>query len=487
MKREKLIRARLKKGLSQEAAAELIGVSRNAWSLWELGKEDPYPLNVGELCKFFGVKEPGELDLEPTSLRTEKVWKGSTTSHTLAILTPHSPNASAETPLTEQRNLTADSSHSIAQETPGEADLFTIGIMALTLHQQQQQWSINELEQRVTQALDEMVPGMQNFQRTSRRSFFHFMASLPFALQHFANVASRTSFSFVLEEVLPFYVAGIPACWRLYYEVGQTELERVLPGYLSHLTKLAQEPSTLQKNIAGLLSQTHQLMALLEQRRENFGRAIQHCQQAAFYGQLAEDSNLHAMALIRQFDTCKENKRIGQSIHLLKEVESFSGQITPLLRGRMFARLSYAYAYQSYTKEAYHYLDLAQQTFPSHPENDASFLYNHTTHFVLYANQALTYVQLGHPHKAWEAITQAGQFVDPTNPRNIDLTHHQIQIAVALDNLEQSCCLFETLIGFVKQYGHTLDMDNAYDAYQQIVMHWPREQQVRQLEAALHT
>src|SRR5438270_9181327 len=190
MKREKLIRARLKKGLSQEVAAELIGVSRNAWSLWELGKEDPYPLNVGQLCKFFGVKEPGELDLEPPQLRTEKGWKRSTTSHMLAILAPHSPSASAETPLTEQRNLTADSLRSIAQETPEEADLFTIGIMALTLHQQQQQWNIDELEQRVTQALDEMVPGMQNFQHTSRRSFFHFIASLPFALQHFANVAS---------------------------------------------------------------------------------------------------------------------------------------------------------------------------------------------------------------------------------------------------------------------------------------------------------
>jgi transcriptional regulator with XRE-family HTH domain len=73
MKREKLRRARLKKGLSQKAAAHLMGVSRNTWSLWELGKEDPYPLNVGELCKFFGVKEPSELDLEPSALETEPV------------------------------------------------------------------------------------------------------------------------------------------------------------------------------------------------------------------------------------------------------------------------------------------------------------------------------------------------------------------------------------------------------------------------------
>jgi transcriptional regulator with XRE-family HTH domain len=311
------------------------------------------------------------------------------------------------------------------------------------------------------------------------------IASLPFALQRFANGAHRSPFSF-LEEVLPFYAAGIPACWRLYYEGGQTELERVLPEYLSHLTKLVQEPSTFQKNLFALLSQAHQLMALVEQGGENFGHAIKHCQHAAFYGGLAEDSNLRAMALIRQFDMCKENKRIAQSLHLLKEAESFSDHITPLLQGRIFARLSYAYAYQSSETEAYRYLDLAQNIFPGHPESDTSFLYNHTTHFVLYANEALTYMNLGHPERAWKAIQRAGEFVDPTNPRKIDLTHHQIQIAVALDDLEQSCSLFERLIGFVKQDGHTLDMDNTYDLYQHVATHWPGEKHVRQLEAALH-
>jgi hypothetical protein len=36
-----------------------------------------------------------------------------------------------------------------------------MGIMALELYQQQQQWSSNELEQRVTHALDDIGPGIQ--------------------------------------------------------------------------------------------------------------------------------------------------------------------------------------------------------------------------------------------------------------------------------------------------------------------------------------
>ncbi len=84
-KREKLIRARIQKGLSQAAAAGLMGVSRNTWSLWELGKEDPYPLHVGALCKFFGVKEPSELDLEPSRLGTENARKNKTTLDTHSV------------------------------------------------------------------------------------------------------------------------------------------------------------------------------------------------------------------------------------------------------------------------------------------------------------------------------------------------------------------------------------------------------------------
>lgn len=64
-KRERLILARKSRGLSQEVAAGLVGVSRNTWSDWEQGRSDPYPLNIGELCRMFEVKDPAELDLGP--------------------------------------------------------------------------------------------------------------------------------------------------------------------------------------------------------------------------------------------------------------------------------------------------------------------------------------------------------------------------------------------------------------------------------------
>jgi transcriptional regulator with XRE-family HTH domain len=63
MRREKLIAARKRKGLSQEVVAGLLGVTRNTYSQWELGNAEPYPYNIGQICKFFGVKDLAELDL----------------------------------------------------------------------------------------------------------------------------------------------------------------------------------------------------------------------------------------------------------------------------------------------------------------------------------------------------------------------------------------------------------------------------------------
>lgn len=65
MRREKLIAARKRKGLSQEVVAGLLGVTRNTYSQWEIGNAEPYPYNIGQICKFFDVKDLADLDLAP--------------------------------------------------------------------------------------------------------------------------------------------------------------------------------------------------------------------------------------------------------------------------------------------------------------------------------------------------------------------------------------------------------------------------------------
>ncbi len=52
---EQLIRLRKEKGLSQEALGEMLGVSRQAISKWELGTSQPEMSNIEKLCEIFEV------------------------------------------------------------------------------------------------------------------------------------------------------------------------------------------------------------------------------------------------------------------------------------------------------------------------------------------------------------------------------------------------------------------------------------------------
>ena len=57
---EKILYCRKKAGLSQEALAEKLGVSRQAVSKWETGAADPSTANLLALAKLYGVS-PEEL------------------------------------------------------------------------------------------------------------------------------------------------------------------------------------------------------------------------------------------------------------------------------------------------------------------------------------------------------------------------------------------------------------------------------------------
>ena len=52
---EKILKLRRMRGLSQDEAAELIGVSRQALSRWETGTALPDASNIAKICRVFDV------------------------------------------------------------------------------------------------------------------------------------------------------------------------------------------------------------------------------------------------------------------------------------------------------------------------------------------------------------------------------------------------------------------------------------------------
>src|SRR5207245_2275604 len=207
MLNQKLRVAREKKLWTMAEAAEAIGISEQTYSRWENGTRQPHISSLKMLCQAFEAP-PGELGY----------------SHLIS-----------QVPIEMRLTLPEEMKPALATTTTSTVDLFEIGLMALTMAQQQRHWTVEELQTQTEIALKELDTKMAEQKRgqqgISRRQALGFMASLPIAMVGTTQIAD-TSSSLVEEEILPLYVSSVPACWRLYFDGGIAEVGRVLPDYI---------------------------------------------------------------------------------------------------------------------------------------------------------------------------------------------------------------------------------------------------------------
>jgi len=94
---EKIFHCRQREGLSQEALAERLGVSRQAVSRWECGETTPEPAKILLIARTFGVTADWLLDdeqaiTEPQTLESP-LSPPTEPNHTLLIPPPKKKNA----------------------------------------------------------------------------------------------------------------------------------------------------------------------------------------------------------------------------------------------------------------------------------------------------------------------------------------------------------------------------------------------------------
>jgi len=236
MRNEKLFEAREQRCWTQAAVAEMIGVSRVAYARWEEQGIIPHPYAINKARAVF--------KMTPEQLGFRKY-----------------PSSSAIS-----RHLTGLSSTGATGATnPGTIPaLFKLGVTALTLAQQLYGYTLDELLLSTEQELRRLDTMAQQHpeEKKTRREALAFLIELPLALMSL-NSIEEEKFSLHIEEVLPSYVTALPACWRLYFDGGMAEVERVLPTYLAQLSTLAQHPSRYQQLVASYASQAYQLSWLL--------------------------------------------------------------------------------------------------------------------------------------------------------------------------------------------------------------------------------
>jgi DNA-binding SARP family transcriptional activator len=282
------------------------------------------------------------------------------------------------------------------------------------------------------------------------------------------------------EEILSLIAASLPVCWRLYFDGQLSEVQRVLPGYLSQLAILIREPSRYQRQAASCASKAHQLACMLALQQQDYGFALIHADQALFAASIAEDTHLLVASLIRKALVYRYLKRFKLMLETYQEADQYSEVISPLLQGRLYTGLAEAHSNFEREYEAQHFLERAYITFPENPRDDPNFSY---THFKLPQGfEAVMYLNLKQAEKAWSVLSKIDASV-PTAivPDRVELSVDQARASLLLDDMTQSCKYVEFAATAASALGSHLRYNEAYNLYQQIQMQWPREQQVKAL------
>jgi len=321
----------------------------------------------------------------------------------------------------------------------------------------------------------------QDGRTISRRDAIELLASLPLALLGLDYTDSSLP---VAEEVLPFCVASIPACWKLYFAGGIAEIAHVLPDYIVQLSRLAEQPSKYQKVAASLVSQAYQLDWLLALQQQDFGKSLSSIKQSFQFADIADDSNLRLAALVRQAHLSFHLKRPMQQALLQQKAMQYSKEVSPLLRGWLFivSAESYAHPQIGNEQEAERLLGLAYDTFPDHPEQDPNFSYVPINHYTLANHSILTHLHLKQPSQAWNIITKVEKDIPTTIvPRRVELLSRKTATLLALGDMRETCECFELTVLSAKELGSALRYNEACETYEHMQLKWPQERNVKAL------
>jgi tetratricopeptide (TPR) repeat protein len=228
-------------------------------------------------------------------------------------------------------------------------------------------------------------------------------------------------------------------------------------------------------------SQAHQLAYMLAFHQQDFSTALMHTKQAFQYGVIAEDFPLQTSALIRG----------GYVYHLVNDPESMlymyqkafqhREKVSPLFQGRTYVGLANAHALLKQKQEALHFLGLVHDTFPEHPEQDPAYAYTHWDSFTPALHEVVTYLQLNQPENAWKTCENITRLKALRAVDGVQLLTRQAETSLALGEMDQSCSYVALATTSALQLGSDLRYKEAHHVYQQMLLKWPQERQVKEL------
>ncbi|HEU5384214.1 MAG TPA: hypothetical protein VFV38_53150, partial [Ktedonobacteraceae bacterium] len=319
----------------------------------------------------------------------------------------------------------------------------------------------------------------------SRRQALITLAALPMML---ASLLQGQSFALPPEEFLPQCAASITACWHLLRGQEFLLTEQLVTRYLPTLADLAHRSSSHQTGAASLASQGYRLMGILALHRNNPRARNAYWEQAVHFAEIAETPNLVASALISR--AYYDHDIRSASLRYQRGIEHKEA-LSPLLLSRLYARLAVVSAQQGLETEALEFVRLAQDSYPSSPENDPTFVYADFDPASLLMETGLTYLALAqhrdarpHAQHAWETFTSVDHMHEPHSASariRYEIMNHQARTTLMLNDLEAFCDRLEQGVSGAKALQSEKRRQEALHIYKEARILWPDETRIRSL------
>ena len=442
----KLRHARELRGWSQRYVAAQVGTTEHVVSRWESGQHKPNRYFQTELCKLFGMNAE-ELGFMSTREQEEI-----------------SPRLKASQPPPSEQLL---SSANYRSSQPFPNSPFVQGIFPSP------QGILME-EQEVGNLMD-----------LFRRKLLQDTGALLFPL--FFTSKQRSTAEMALHGS-----SIIQACWNLMKgkEIGAAE--EILSAYTPIWLSLTFQPSPHQQAIAQVATQACMMRAIIANHRLNLIAREMYCHEAIQCSRISGDKVLHAEALSYLAWTylyCRP-PRPQQGIEALRAALKELGDTDNLVKSDICLGLADAYALVNDESQAKRAIHLAQDCFPSHPEQCTSFLYVDISQGTLYNWESKVYLDLAR-HSQQQEYYQRAQDVLERSARTqarserstLETVIYQGTTALGLRDLDAYTSHLKEGVSTALQIGSQRRYQEALDLYREAPENWKQEPQMKNLAA----
>jgi len=324
---------------------------------------------------------------------------------------------------------------------------------------------------------------MDELRRKLLRRFLELagMSTLPLTLQGFTSQYTRSP-SIAIEEFIPQSSATVRTAWQLMNGKELAAAETILAACTPVLLNLALEPSGYQQAVASVATQASMLRVLLAKHRLNYVARELHCHETVQCSRLSGDHILQSAALVYlgfTYIVCPP-LRPAQAIQTFQQVLATLGNEDALVKSDAYLGIAEAYSLLKEAQQAQEALQLAQDSYPAHPERDPSYQYLDYPVDLLYQWEAKVYLNLGYYQRALDVLDVCLKMQSSLRGMSETLIH-RADAALGLGNQE----LYFTSLKEGTQLAFVLDSQHRYQAalkvYQKMPEQWRNDQKGEEL------